>query len=98
MNKEGVRKNNLIEDILGSKAKVKILKELAIHNELNISLIINRTKLNHSIVSKHLKLLKELNFLQEKKFGRIKIYRFKTENLRARSLKNLIEIWESDVY
>ncbi|MFX1260423.1 MAG: ArsR/SmtB family transcription factor [Promethearchaeota archaeon] len=85
-----------VEALLGSKARIKILKVLALNNELNISLIISKTKLNHSNVLKHLKVLKSFNLIQEKKFGRIKIYRFKIENIKARSLKKFIEIWEEN--
>jgi len=83
-----------IEDVLGSRAKVKILKELATAEELTISLIIKRTKLNHSIVNKHLKQLTSLNLIQEKRFGKIRIFRYKIENPKARSFKTLIDIWE----
>jgi hypothetical protein len=89
-------KENLIEDLLGSRARVKILKTLAIHEELTISLIINKTKLNYTCVLKHLNELKNFNLIQEKKFGRIKIFRFKLENIKARYFKNFIEIWEGD--
>ena len=94
-------RNNLnnghsIEELLGSKARIRILKILAKNNELNISLIINKTRLNHSNVLKHLEILKNLNIVQEKKFGRIKIYRYKEENIKARCLKKFIEIWEED--
>ena len=89
-------KRFVIEDLLGSKARIKILKVLALNNELNISLIISKTKLNHSIVVKHLNLLKSFNLIQEKKFGRIRIYRYKIENIKARSLKKFIEIWERE--
>jgi len=88
---------NHIEDLLGSKARIKILKMLAKNNELNISLIITKTNLNHKNVLKHLNFLKSLNFVQEKKFGRIKIYRYKNENIRARYLKKFIEFWEGDL-
>ena len=90
-------KKHLIEELLGSKARLKILKTLALNEELNISLIISKTKLNHANVLKHLNFLKSFNLIQEKKFGRIRIYRYKNENIKARSLKNFIEIWESDV-
>ncbi|MFX1394624.1 MAG: winged helix-turn-helix domain-containing protein [Promethearchaeota archaeon] len=90
------RKRHFIEDLLGSKARIKILKALALNDELNISLIISKTKLNHSNVIRHLNFLKSFNLIQEKKFGRIKIYRYKAENIKARSLKNFIKIWESD--
>ncbi len=88
----------LIEDLLGSKARVKILKALALNEELTISLIINATKLNYSNVRKHLNHLKELDLIQEKNFGRIKIFRYRIENIKARSFKKFIDIWEGDFY
>ena len=87
-------KKDLIEDLLGSRARVKILKVLAINEELTISLIIKQTKLNYNSVSKHLDYLKIVDLVQEKKFGRIRIFRYKIENIRAKSLKKFIEIWE----
>lgn len=88
----------LIENLFGSKARVKILKTLAQNEELTISLIINKTRLNYSNVAKHLNHLKSLDLIQEKKFGRIKIYRYKIENIKARSLKKFIDIWEEDFH
>jgi DNA-binding transcriptional ArsR family regulator len=85
---------SLIEDLLGSRARVKILKCLVINEELTISLIISKTKLNYSCVLRHLNYLKMNNLIQEKKFGRIKIFRYKLENLKARSFKNFMEVWE----
>lgn len=85
-----------IEDVLGSRARIKILKLLALNYELSITQIIRRTKLNHTSVIKHLNFLESLNIIHKKKFGRIKIFRFKIENLKAKSLKNFIEIWESE--
>ncbi|MFX1308337.1 MAG: winged helix-turn-helix domain-containing protein [Promethearchaeota archaeon] len=89
-------KKNLIEDLLGSRARVKILKTLARYEELTISLIIKKTKLNYSCVLKHLNFLQINNLIQEKKFGRIKIFRYKSENMKARSLRKFIEIWEGE--
>jgi len=86
----------IIENLFGSRARIKILKVLALNNELSITQIITRTFLNHSSVLKHLNYLISLNLVQEKKFGRIKIFRYKIENLRAKSLKTFIEIWEGD--
>ena len=83
-----------IENLLGSKARVKILKLLAKNKELSISQIIKHTKLNHSSVKYHLTYLISNNLVQEKIFGRIKIYRYKFENIRAKSLSRFIEIWE----
>ncbi|TFG16149.1 MAG: ArsR family transcriptional regulator [Promethearchaeota archaeon] len=82
------------EENFGSKARIKILKILALNIEQSISQIIKDTNLNHTCVRKHLNYLKALNLVQEKTFGRIKIFRYKTENIKAKSLKNFIEIWE----
>lgn len=82
------------EMIFGSKARIKILRILSLNYELSISQIIRKTRLNHSCVLKHLNYLKSVNLIQEKQFGRIKIYRYKIEDFKAKSLKVLIEIWE----
>ncbi|MFW9772095.1 MAG: winged helix-turn-helix domain-containing protein [Candidatus Heimdallarchaeota archaeon] len=82
------------EMLFGSKARIKILRTLSLNYELSISQIIKKTRLNHSCALKHLNYLKSINLVQEKQFGRIKIYRYKIENLKAKSLKTFIEIWE----
>ena len=89
--------NFKIENLLGSRARIKILKVLALNQELSISQIIKITKLNHASVKSHLGYLKSCNLIQEKIFGRIKIYRYKFENIRAKSLKTFIHIWEGDL-
>lgn len=86
-----------IEEVLSSKGRILILKTLAEMNELNISAIARVTNLNHSTATHHLEFLKSANLVQEKRFGRIKIFRFKTENVKARSLKRLFEIWDDNI-
>ena len=83
-----------IEDIFASKGRTKIIKILVIHNETNISNIVKLTGLNHSSVKNHLNFLSKAKIIEEKCFGRIKIYRFKDENIKANAIKNLIEFWE----
>jgi len=89
--------NFKIENLLGSRARIKILKVLALNQELSISQIIKLTKLNHASVKNHLDYLKSYKLIQEKIFGRIKIYRYKFENTKAKSLKTFIDIWEGDL-
>ena len=84
-----------IEDIFSSRGRIKILKELAASNELNISELCRRVDLNHSSTKSHLEVLLSSGLIEEKKFGRIKIYRYKIEDLRARSLRSLFNLWES---
>ncbi|MBD3352821.1 MAG: ArsR family transcriptional regulator [Candidatus Lokiarchaeota archaeon] len=80
-------------NILSPKGRVKILEVLAMNDELNITEIIRRTSLNHTCVSNHLDFLKKVDFIQEKRFGRVRIYRYKDENINAHALKKLIELW-----
>lgn len=89
-------KSEEVEDLLGSKARVRILKVLASNGELSTSQIIKKTKLNPTGVLKHLKYLRSINFIQEKQFGRIRIYRYKIEDRRASSFRDFLNEWESD--
>ena len=91
-----VSKKISLEEVFSSRGRAKILEVLAKNNEMNISEIIKRTSLNHSSATCHLKSLEALGFIQEKIFGRIKIYRFRTEEINARALKNLISLWSAE--
>jgi len=71
------------------------LRLLSQEKELNITRIVEKSGVNYKIVKKHLEFLVKIGFLQEKCFGRIKIYRFKQENQNVRALSNLIDLWES---
>lgn len=84
-----------IEDLFSSRGRVRILKELAESNELNISELCRRVDLNHSSTKAHLKMLLRARLIEEKVFGRIKIYRYRSEDIRARQIQNLFKLWES---
>ena len=90
-----IKEKLLLEDVFQSKGRIKILKILAIEGELNISEIARRAGINHNSTRYHLNFLVKANVVQEKKFGRIRIYRFKIENIKVRAIKNLFEIWEN---
>ncbi len=84
-----------IEELLCSRARVKILKVLALNNELNITFLVKKTRLNHSNVKRHLAYLKSIDFIQEKKFGRIKILKFNENNVKAKYFKNFLHLFEN---
>jgi DNA-binding transcriptional ArsR family regulator len=83
-----------VEVLFSSRGRIKIIRLLAECGELNISEIARRTQLNHSTTRRHLQLLARAKLVQEKTFGRIRIYRYKIENLRALALRRFIELWE----
>jgi DNA-binding transcriptional ArsR family regulator len=85
-----------IEDIFSSKGRVRILKILSEAGELNISEIARRVELNYTTTNQHLNVLKGAGLIQEKRFGRIRIFRFNYEYPRAQAIKNLIDFWETN--
>ncbi|MEM3587641.1 MAG: winged helix-turn-helix domain-containing protein [Candidatus Jordarchaeaceae archaeon] len=87
---------NSLEKIFSSKGRIKIVKILAKEGELNISEIAKRARLNYATTNQHLDFLEKVGLVQEKIFGRIRIFRFKAENIKAQAIKNLFESWESN--
>jgi len=85
-----------LEDILSSKGRVRILKILVGVGELNISEIARRAALNYTTTNQHLNALVKAGLIQEKDFGKIRIFRFREENQRAQAIKQLVNFWESN--
>ncbi len=86
-----------VEDIFSSKGRVKVLKVLAERGEMNISDITRRSSLNHTTTAMHLKRLCELGVVEEKNFGRIRIFRFRREDPRAWAIQSLFESFRKEV-
>jgi DNA-binding transcriptional ArsR family regulator len=61
-----------------------VLRVLAESGELNISEVTRRTGMNYTSVERHLKRLKEMGLLSEKRYGKIRIFEatFKTVTIR----------------
>jgi predicted transcriptional regulator len=85
-----------IETVFSSKGRVKILRILVEIGELNISEIARRAKLNYTTTNQHLQVLETSGIVRHKNFGRIRIFRFNNENPRAKSIKELIEEWNTN--
>lgn len=83
-----------IEEVLSSKGKIKILKILTEYTELNISEIVRQSHLNHATVSQHLSYFEDIGIVQEKTFGRIRIYRLAPDDAKVQIIRELIESWE----
>ena len=85
-----------IEEIFSSKPRMKILRLIARLGALNVSDIARRIKLNYSMTNEHLKLLEAEGVLQQRVYGRIRMYRFNDQSPKAVAVQNLIEVWEQD--
>jgi DNA-binding transcriptional ArsR family regulator len=82
-----------VEEVFSSKPRMKILKLLSRLGAVNVSEIARRINLNYSTTNKHLKLLEDEGILQQRHYGRIRIYKFNEISPKARAVQNLIDVW-----
>lgn len=85
-----------IEEIFSSKPRMKILRLIFRLGALNISDIARRIKLNYTTTNRHLKLLESEGILQQRVYGRIRMYKFSNVSRKALAVQSLIEVWEQD--
>lgn len=85
-----------IEEIFSSKGRIKILKMLILHGEINLTSLIRETGLNYTTVIKHINYLKSRGLIEEINLGRVKIYRPNWANPRVRYVEELIQTLERE--
>ncbi len=83
-----------LEEVFSSKPRMKILKLINQSGSLNVSDIARRISTNYAATSKHLKVLDAEGILQERLYGRIRMYRFNEGSAKAKAVQNLIDAWE----
>ncbi len=82
------------EEVFSSKPRMKILKIISRLGSLNVSDIARRIHLNYSTTNQHLILLENEKILQQRVYGRIRMYRFMENSPKAVAVQKLIDIWE----
>lgn len=83
-----------IEAVFSSRPRMKILKLIARLGALNVSDIARRISLNYTATNQHLKMLEAEGVLQQRVYGRIRMYKFNESSPKAKAVQNLIETWE----
>ncbi len=83
-----------LEDVFSSKPRMKILKLIYTLGSLNVSDVARRVKMNYASTAGHLKVLENEGILQERKYGRIRMYRLNEGTAKAKAVATLIEVWE----
>jgi DNA-binding transcriptional ArsR family regulator len=78
-----------VEDVASCRGRMRILGILMDAKELNITEISRRASLNHAATSSHLEALKSVGLVDEKVFGRIRIFSFNFQDERAKILVQL---------
>ena len=83
-----------LEEVFSSKPRMKILRLVARLGSLNVSDISRRLNLNYATTNRHLRLLESEGVLQQRVYGRIRMYRFNEGSPKAKAVLSLIEAWE----
>ncbi len=83
-----------VDVVFSSKPRMKILKLIARLGTLNVSDIARRVNLNYTATKRHLELLEAEGVLQQRTYGRVRMYRFNETSPKAKAVLNLIEAWE----
>jgi DNA-binding transcriptional ArsR family regulator len=84
------------EEVFCSKPRMKILKLVSRLGELNISDISRRIGVNFTSTNAHLRVLEDEGILQQRTYGRIRMYRFDQDSPKAKAVQSLVELWEEE--
>jgi DNA-binding transcriptional ArsR family regulator len=79
--------NDFLEDVFGSKGRIRVLRALVEEGEMNISQLARRTGLNHTAVDGHCERLRELGLVREKRYGKIRILEVDFHEFKVRLKK-----------
>jgi len=83
-----------LEDVFSSKLRMKMLKLIFELGSLNVSDIARRLNTNFTSAAEHLKLLAAEDILEERLYGRVRMYRFKEGSMKALAVQKLIKAWQ----
>jgi predicted transcriptional regulator len=83
-----------LEEVFSSKLRMKILKLIYNLGSLNITDVARRINANFASTAENLEVLEAEGILQERVYGRVRMYRFNEGSAKAKAVQNLIEVWE----
>jgi DNA-binding transcriptional ArsR family regulator len=79
--------------ILSSSGRIRILTLLSEVEELHLTEIAKRTEQSYSATERHLDDLSEAGIVQERDYGRVRMFKLNQANDRAKLLQELILKW-----
>ncbi|MCG2882252.1 MAG: winged helix-turn-helix domain-containing protein [Acidilobus sp.] len=84
-----------LERLLSSKGRLRVLKVLLSEGQANITRIVKETGLNHSLVERHLSDLVSMGIVQEKRYGRMRVFMVDLRDPKVSGLYELLRQLES---
>jgi len=86
-----------LDRILSSAGRIRILQYLSRSGEDNLTDIARKTSQSYTATARHLDQLVEAGVVQEKNYGRVRIFRLCVEREQVRMLRDLIVGWDPTV-
>jgi DNA-binding transcriptional ArsR family regulator len=83
-----------LEEALSSSGRIRILSLLSQVEQLHLTEISKRTDQSYAATDRHLRALRRADLVEEKDYGRVRIFRLRLENPRAKMLQDLILRWD----
>jgi predicted ArsR family transcriptional regulator len=84
-----------LEDVFSSRPRLTILKMIYTLGQLNVSDVARRIRTNHAATLEHLQLLEAEGILEERTYGRVRMFRF-GDSAKAKAVAGLIEAWATE--
>ncbi|GAB6147924.1 ArsR family transcriptional regulator [Stetteria hydrogenophila] len=84
-----------LEELFGSRGRIKILKLILEEGEINITRLVKLSGLHYNLVMKHVEHLLSLNIVRVKNLGRIRIVEANFDDPKVVALRDLIRTIES---
>jgi len=81
--------------VLSSTGRIKILTVLSHVGELHLTEIAKQTDQSYSSTERHLEDLSDATIVEEHDYGRVRMFKLKLDNPRAKILKQLILEWDN---
>jgi len=89
----GHGKGGFVEEVFSSRGRIRIFRILLDAGELNVSEIARRAELNYSTALSHLLALKRIGLIEERRYGRIRIFKI-ADNGKVRYFRELFKALE----
>ncbi len=82
----------ILEELLSSKGRVKVLNIMLEYGALNLTEIMRKSGLSYTSVVRHLEYLKKVGIVKEIRYGKLRIFLLEERNSLVIALKNLLEV------
>ena len=82
-----------LDRVLSSSGRIRILTLLSQVEQLHLTEIAKRTEQSYSAAERHLDDLSEAGIVEERDYGRVRVFRLDLTNDRAKLLQELILKW-----